>query len=136
MCACFATLCMKFFVNPRTFCLLAYIPLTCIWVFARCMFFFKLCVKRFESPKALYKFPIIIIIIIIHVPANRAHLLKDLQSIFSSNACLFSASLNWVMLPFLAETNSQGRRFGPIHSFPQSPLLDVFSRFSNKGSRS
>ena len=32
-----------------------------MWVFAICMFFFNEVVKRFESLKALYKFPVIII---------------------------------------------------------------------------
>ena len=30
------------FVNFCMFCLLVYIPLSCMWVFAGCMFFFKL----------------------------------------------------------------------------------------------
>lgn len=32
-----------------------------MWIFAICMFFFNEVAKRFESLKALYKFPVIII---------------------------------------------------------------------------
>ena len=53
-------LCMITFINIFSFYVM---PLICMWLFALCMFFFKEVVKRFESRKAFYKFPIIIIII-------------------------------------------------------------------------
>ena len=37
-------------------------PLICVWVFTRCMFFFDEVVKWFECLKALYKFIIVIIV--------------------------------------------------------------------------
>ena len=36
------------------------VPWACLWVFARCMFFFSV-VKRFESPKASYECPTILL---------------------------------------------------------------------------
>ena len=57
LCACvFAMLCMKMFVNFHIFCTLVYLCIVC--------FSLSSIVKRFEFLKALYKFPIIIIIII------------------------------------------------------------------------
>ena len=46
----------------HVFGLFVYIPLICMWVFARSVFLFNSVIKRFESLKALYKFPIIVII--------------------------------------------------------------------------
>ena len=54
----FAMLCMKMFVNFHTFCTLVYLCIVC--------FSLSSIAKRFEFLKALYKFPIIIIIIIIY----------------------------------------------------------------------
>ena len=55
LCACvFAMLCMKMFVNVHMFCTLVYLRIVC--------FSLSSIVKRFEFLKALYKFPIIIIV--------------------------------------------------------------------------
>ena len=57
VCVCvFHYACMIVFINA--FCLFIYRLLTCMWVFARYMFFFNHFVKRFLSLKALYKFPV------------------------------------------------------------------------------
>ena len=59
---CFTVL-YKYFIVVVAIVLYIYIPLICMWVFVHCMFFSDYVVTRFESLKALYKFPIIIIMI-------------------------------------------------------------------------
>ena len=57
----FAVLCMKMFVNCM-FCMLVYISL----IIGICMLYvFLQVVKRFESPKTLDKFPVVLIIILL-----------------------------------------------------------------------
>ena len=56
LCACVSAMfCMKMFVNFRMFCTLVYLRIVC--------FSLSSVVKHFEFLKALYKFPIIIIIV-------------------------------------------------------------------------
>ena len=58
----FAMLCMKMFVNFHMFCTLVYLHIVC--------FSLRSTVKRFEFLKALYKFPIIIIICLCAVSSD------------------------------------------------------------------
>ena len=55
----FSMLCVNMFI------IFVYVPLICMQVFVRCTFFHNEVVKRFESLKALCKFPVIIIIFVV-----------------------------------------------------------------------